>query len=402
MAVLAEYTPPGKPGFAVDSAIQGYDAALSFSERKQQMALQQQRADQQRMEFIAKLPLIQAEATLKTVNAKAAVDNATEMTQLESRAALESVGANKEFLDALQYNVATDPNYSGGATENTPEGAAASVEQDKQDTRTTLQVRSQKLASLAAKYSYMSLIPQYKGFVQTLNKEASNAHTAAAADLKLEELMNTARMHTEATTTAASTRLEGTKYTADTKATTAGIYTGSRERIAAINADNRLSVEDKRGKIAAEKQASSIEALQNNASQADQAAADASAAGDEQSAAAHRAVASSYRDAVQKATTFAGTAPQAVPTKSPAVRPHPAPVDTSPSPSISVSIPGSDLPPSGEASAAAPPATPTEAASHPTATAHPAPVKVASWEQAKSLKSGTQYVGPDGKLYTRK
>lgn len=392
MAVLAEYRPVGPPGYALDSFERGMDSQLSFSERKQRMALNQQRADQERYEFAAKLPLIAAQTTLTTLNAQAAVKNATTITNLESRAALESVQANKEFLDALQFTAPST--LIIGEDENDPKNVAPQAAQDARDTRATLQERSQRLSALAAKYSYMDLLPQYKGFVATINKEAMNAHTAAAADLKLEELLNTARLRTEATRDAAATRLEGTKYTADTRATTAGIYTGSRERIAALNADTKLSVEDRRGKISAEREAASIDALQNKAAEADQDAAEASAAHDEQSAAEHRAVASSYRDAVQKRTTFAGIAPLAVPTKSPEVRKKPEPEPP-------MSFPREEPAPASDEPSAAPPATPTEAASHPTATAHPAPVKVTSWEQAKSLKPGTPYIGPNGKPYIR-
>jgi hypothetical protein len=103
------------------------------------------------------------------------------------------------------------------------------------------------------------------------------------------------------------------------------VRAASNERIAQIRADNSLSVVEQKGKLAAEKTGATLQDLNSKAAEADQAAADASAAGDEQAASVHRQVAASYRDAVQRATTFAGATPSSPKDKSQDPRPSPKP-----------------------------------------------------------------------------
>lgn len=319
MAVLAQYTPPpdSQYGRSANLAFSGINEGLSLMERKQAMSLRQQQADQQKAEFIAKLPLIQAQTTLSQVNAAAAVKNATDITQWESEAAAQSVAANKEFIDAIQYNVANEEGYSAGAVEDTPEGAATQAEQSKYDRQVTLDTRAQKLANLAVKYSYMKNLPQYAGFIDRVNKEAAQAHEASFLNLKLEEMQQRAK-------DSASAGIVKEQIKAGAKATSADTYTASRERIAQINNDTKLTMQDKAARIAQEKTGATLADLQSRAAEADQAAAEASASGDEDAAAIHRQVASSYRDEVQKQTTFAGQAPRDVPKTSPKLAIGPA------------------------------------------------------------------------------
>lgn len=342
MAVLAEYH-SGNENYArsADAAISGFEQGQSMMARSQAMRLREQQAEQQKQEFIAKLPLIQATAIQAQVNAKTAVDNAVTNTNLETKAAAESVQAVKDFNDAIQYNAANDVEASDG----TVEGDAAQSEAAKYATHATYETRIQKLSALKAKYAYMAGLKNegYQAFYQSIDKALAQNNENLHTNLKIEELQAAAQARADAAKYVADVGLAKEGIKAGAKQTSAEIYTGSRERIAAINNDTKMTMQDKAAKIATEKQGATIADLQARAADADQAAADASAAGDEQTAAAHRAVASSYRDAVQKSSTFAGQAPQTVPTKSPDQRPHAKPAESGPSPEISVSIPGSEV-----------------------------------------------------------
>lgn len=126
-------------------------------ERSARMRMAQENQEMQRAEFQAKLPVIIAQQGAELASARASVANATRMEQLRARAAQESVAANDEFLEAMKY-----------ANWNT---------------------KADALAGLQAKYNWMSLLPEYKGFVDTINNERAQAHVSAITDMKLEEQM---------------------------------------------------------------------------------------------------------------------------------------------------------------------------------------------------------------------
>jgi trimeric autotransporter adhesin len=269
-------------------------AIQSYMQRAQNYRAQQQQMDQQKAEFQAKLPVIQAAAQANIASAQASISNATRLEQLRAQAAAESPGFNNEFIEATQLQDFT--------------------------------MQSAALSQLQAKVAYMSLLPEYKGFVDTVNKARVDAHGSAIADLKLQD-------QTDAATAAAQARIEAAQIAAGAKTTNAATYSSSRERIAQINADTKLSVEDKR----AAKQGIQLSDLQNRAAEAEQMAADAQRDGDTQSAAAHRAAAASYRDAIQKTTTFAGSTPSAPKDASQDVRPTPRPSSSISPPALNLS-----------------------------------------------------------------
>ncbi len=361
MAVLAEYH-SGNENYArsANAAFSGFEEGQSMMARAQAMRLREEQAQQQRQEFIAKMPLIAANTTLAQVNAKTAVDNAVTNTNLETKAAADSVQAVKDFNDAIQYDAGNEHTFT--EFDDSPEGRAAEAEAEKNITHATYETRIQKLSALKAKYSYMAQLKNegYQAFYQSIDKALAQNNDNLHINLKIEELQAAAQARADATKYAADQGVVKEGIKAGVKQTSAEIYTGSRERIAAINNDTKLSMQEKAAKIATEKQGSTIADLQGRAADADQAAADASAAGDEQTAAAHRAVASSYRDAVQKSSTFAGQSPQAVPGKSPAPRPHAKPTESQPSPEIKVSIPGADAASADQGATETPAVAPTK------------------------------------------
>ncbi len=309
MAVLATFDPGNSSyGRSADALFSGLNEAQSLMERKQAMALRQQQADQQKAEFMAKLPLIAAQTTLTQANAAAAVKNATERTNFETKAAAESVAANKEFMDAQQFTV-------GGAAvdqDGDPTGLGTV------DTQATWEARANKLAGLRAKYGYMANLPGgYGAFYDTLTKSWAQAMENTHINLKADEALAIANTRADAAKFGANTRLEGTKYTADTRAANADVYTRSRERIAQINSDTKLTVQERAGQIAAAKQAATIESLSNYIQEEGQRAAEAAAQGDEILKKRHLANASAAHDDIARLTTHPGVEPSAPATSAP-------------------------------------------------------------------------------------
>jgi len=359
MAVLAEYSSGNDSyGRSANALISGIEAGQSIMARKQAMRLREEQNQRDQFKFEAQKPVIIANAYADIASAKASVDNATRQEMLRAQAAKESTAYNDEFLRAMRY----DSRFDVEASDGTPEGDQAQQAATEYATQETLDTRSQKLAELKSKIGWMSLLPEYKGFVDTVSTEANKAHLEAAGNSKLTELMATAKTRADVAKYAADAGVVKEGIKADARRTSAELYSGSRERIAEINSDTKLSLQERQAKINAEKQGAMLADLNARAVEADQQAAEASAAGDEQTAALHRQVASSYRDAVQKNTTFAGQTPQPVPTKSPAVRPHAAPAEDRPPAAVSISIPGADVPTPGDTQdvAAPPPVAPVK------------------------------------------
>lgn len=264
---------------------------VSMMERSQRMRqseenqeMRRQEFDLERQKFAAMLPAIVAKREADIVSAKASIDNAARMEGFRAKAAASSVDYNERF-----QNILTIPDA-----------------QDKSDT----------LAAFQSEVAWMDVLPEYKGFVETVNNARAGSFTMAITNLKLDEALEVARTSAAARTAVAETA-------AGARTANANTYTQSRERIAALQADTKLDVVEKQRQISAERQGAGLADLQTRAAQADQAAADASAAGDAQAAATHRQVAASYRDAVTKSTTAAGYAPTA---------PRPASMDPRPTP----------------------------------------------------------------------
>ncbi len=285
MPVLgAEYRPTQAPGANAQAFLNGYDQVSSIMDRKQRLNMLQQQQDMQQAEFQAKLPAIQAAANLQVVNAAAAIKTSAEMDRREAEAAkawTQPGGYNEDFQNILMG--ISDPKEQADA-----------------------------LQSLQGRVAWTKQFKAYAPGVDAVNNARASAYQLAITNLKLDQ-------HLEETQAAIQGRVDAAMVAADAKKANALTYSGSRERIAAINQDTKLSVEDKK----AAKTGIQLEDLQRRATEADQAAADAQATGDTHLAEAHRSAAASYRDAIQRTTTFAGTTPSAPRDKTSDPRPTP-------------------------------------------------------------------------------
>lgn len=270
-------------------------AVQSYMQRAQNMRIQQQEADQEKAKFQAFIPAIIAKRNADVATAHASIQNAALMEGLRTKAAANSADYNDRFLNIL------------------------SIPDDKE--------RSDTLGAFMGEVSWLDnpAIPEYQGFARTVKEERAKAFTQAFTNLKLDQ-------HLQEAEETGRSRVEAALAAADAKKANAQTYSSSRERIAQINSDTKLSLADK----AAAKQGVQIEDLQRRATEADQAAADAQAEGNARAAEAHRQAAATYRDALQKTTTFSGSTPSAprnasqdpLPTPKSSTPPHP-PMDLS-------------------------------------------------------------------------
>lgn len=147
---------PVLPDFQPENA--SYGRTLQFEqsmmERAQNQQLAQERADQQKQEFQAKLPAVQAQVGADIASAKASVENAALMEQFRAKAASESKDLNDAYLQAIQI-----PNFEDQA---------------------------RALSALQPRVSYMDTLPEYKGFVTAVNNATVRAHSSALLDRKLQ------------------------------------------------------------------------------------------------------------------------------------------------------------------------------------------------------------------------
>lgn len=266
MAVLAEFQPTQAPGANARGFLGAYGQMSSLMERKQRLAMDQENQDMERAKFQAFMPAIVAKQKADMISAVASIANATRMEELRGKAAQSSADYNDRFLNIM------------------------SIPDDKE--------RSDTLGAFMGEVAWLDnpALPEYQGFARAVKDERAKSFTQAATNQKLDEVLERNRMLVEG-------RREVAEVAAGAKAASAQAYTSSRERIAALNADTRLSVEDKR----AARQAIGIETMQQRAMEADQMAADAQRDGDTQLAQTFRQNAAAMRDAIEKTTTFAGT-----------------------------------------------------------------------------------------------
>ncbi len=287
MPVLADYQQVQAPGANARAFLGAYEGVSSLMERKQRLAMAQEQQDMERQKFEAFKPAIIAKAQADLTSAAASIANATRMEQLRGKAAASSADYNDRFQEYL-----TIPDDKG---------------------------RSDTLGAFMGEISWLDnpALPEYQGFAKAVREERAKAFTQATTNIKLDE-------HLQALSDAADARIEVAKIAAGAKTANAQTYSGSRERIAAINADTKLGVEDKK----AAKQGIQLADLQERASQAEQDAADAERDGNPKLAQSYRVAAANFRDAIQHTTTFSGYAPTAPkpksedPTPSPKARPE--------------------------------------------------------------------------------
>jgi hypothetical protein len=314
MPVIPEFQPAQAPGAAVRMGLDAFQQGRSMMERKQRLSMDQETHDAQMQQFDIVRPVLEANAKTNVLKAKVALDSIVQTEDANQVSLAMLPFARQEFNDLIAIK---DPDlrgdlarqWIGNYSQLSGVSEIAKEWDQKLHLATQMNVDNLKLRAL----------------------EAANERAKIAVDGRT----NVAEVNAGARTAVARTA-------ADAKRDTASAYTQSRERIADINADTKLSVEDKRGKIAAEKAGATIADLQARASDADQAAADASASGDEHAAEVHRKIAASYRDAVQKTTTFAGSSPSAPAEKSAA--PTPPSAMRAPGAKLYVVEPGSSIP----------------------------------------------------------
>lgn len=266
MAVLAEYRPTQAPGANAKNFLNAFEQTSSLMERKQRLNMAQEQQEMEKAKFQAFMPAIVAKQKADMISAAASIANATRMEELRGKAAQSSADYNDRFLNIM------------------------SIPDDKE--------RSDTLGAFMGEVAWLDnpALPEYQGFARAVKDERAKSFTQAATNQKLDEVLERNRMLVEG-------RKEVAEVAAGAKAASAQAYTSSRERIAALNADTRLSVEDKR----AARQAIGLETMQQRAMEADQMAADAQRDGDTQLAQTFRQNAAAIRDAIEKTTTFAGT-----------------------------------------------------------------------------------------------
>lgn len=290
----------------------------SMMDRANARQIASQRQSDFHDEVQAKLPLLVAQSQLETEKARAALHNGLITTDLERRAATESVGFNKEFQDAMSW-----------ADWNT---------------------RADALGALQPRIAYMAQLPEYKGFVTAVENQRLRAVQASIQDAKLEELQQVASDNRAARADVAEQnrlgRVESEQVKGGYGVEKAKIYSGGRESVQEMRNQGAENVQKLRGEQQANRPADTIHRLVDLAFEADQNASEASQHGDKAAEEAFLKVAQSYRDAVAKQSTHAGFSGGAPATAAPPARPaalgaKPAPVG------VSVSIPGSGLPPSG-------------------------------------------------------
>lgn len=261
----ASFTPATAPGEITRDFNAGFDRSVSMMQRAQ-LFRQQQQLNQQQIEANKVLaPLHEAEAKAKIVGAGAAIATNTRIADLRTQAAAAAPTAQDEYLSAT--------------------GLADWNEQELE------------LGRMQAKYAWMGNVPEYKGFLDSIDKARSNAINRALMDQKIEE----AHFHAE---TAAEARMAAAETAATSREAVAETNAGARKDVAETNAAARvdsttIAAGSRSASSTANREARATEdeykASQRAAIVADQNAAKASAAGNEEQAAAHRKEAEQFR-----------------------------------------------------------------------------------------------------------
>ncbi len=267
----ASFQPATAPGELTRDYNAGFDRSVSMMQRASQFRQQQRLNEQQIAANEVLAPLHEAEARAKIVGAGAAIANNTRIADLRTQAALASKPANDEYLAATQL-----------------------ADWDEQE---------MALGRLQAKYSWMGNVPEYKGFLDSIDTARSNALKRSLLDMHIEDAQFRAQTAAEARQTAAETQ-------ATARTDVAAINAGSRENVAETNATAKtdtatITSQSRSASSTANRDARATEdeykASQRAAITADQNAAKASLAGNEDEAAFHRKQAEKFR---QQATTI--------------------------------------------------------------------------------------------------
>lgn len=270
----ATFQPAAPVGSSVNAAYQGIDAGTSLMERASRMQSErqmQQMREQQMQEAQILMPVIRAKAQADQISAVASIANNARMENLRGQAAAVSKLANDEFLDVLQL-----ADFNSKAT---------------------------ALAGLQAKYQWMSIVPEFKGFVDTINEERIKAHGSAVADANMERQLSQEDTRFEraiqVAEIGAGARRDVAAVGAESRENVAGTQAQSRETVAKVAGDTRRDIAgDERGaRVTLQK----VRGLQQSALQADRDAAKATAAGDGANAEVYRKHAAEYRQQAEQA-----------------------------------------------------------------------------------------------------
>lgn len=258
--------PEAPVGHSESAAVSGIEEGQSIMQRASQLR-QAQQMEQMRAQEIEKqrvlAPVIAAKAHADQISAVSSIANAARIQNLRGQAAAVSKPANDEFLDVMQL---ADWNEKASA-----------------------------LAGLQAKYQWMSLIPEYKGFVDTINDERIKAHGSAVADARMEEQLTAAQIAADTRESVATTMAGSRQAVADTQAaaktTVADTAAGARVTSAQLSAEGHAASREMRIDLAKYK------ALQQSALDADRQAAKAT---DEDAAKLYRKHAEEFRAQAEK------------------------------------------------------------------------------------------------------
>lgn len=202
MAAQVTYTPP-QADPAVGSAMRAFEQTDSMMKRATQMRWQQEDRRKQEAEYIAMQPVLQAQREANIVTAQATVQNAAQVQRLRAQFGEASTAAQSEYEAAMKL-----PTY---------------------------RQQSQALSNLQQKYSWFQLIPEGKGFAETLANSRVFASQSAMADQKLNNDLMVQHEMTERGKEIATINQTGLNQRNEN--TVAGA-----ERRAKINADSRAAI----------------------------------------------------------------------------------------------------------------------------------------------------------------
>lgn len=194
----AQFIPSMAPDQLGKDSIAAFQTGRSMMQRAQQFEQDQQLRQQQIIENQVLQPVHEATAKAAIVSAGSAIATATRQQQFRAQAALAAPQAQNEFLDATQL-----------------------ADWDAQQA---------ELGRIQAKYAWLGNLPEYQGFLKTVDEARINAVARQHADQAIEA-------HQTAVETAAQASIERT-----------GITAGSRENVAETQAGARVESADIAGK----------------------------------------------------------------------------------------------------------------------------------------------------------
>lgn len=265
-----------RPGQNARDFLGAYEGMSSIMERKQRLNMAQEQqdmlrtqAEQQKMEFIAKLPAIQANAELQVANARAAIKLSADNSIQEAKAATaweEPDGYNERFQNILR----------------------------------TIHDPTEQAAALQALQGEVAWTKQFKAYapgVDAVNNARASAFTLASTNYKIDQHLEEQRVNAEAR-----------KAAAEKNARTA-------IEIAQIRANAPVAIQKLTDAYAAAKESGADEeilaalrsAMEKTATRAQQASAVERAIANRDAALANgdRAKAQVFQDEINKATSFA-------------------------------------------------------------------------------------------------